>query len=228
MGLGPPMCPDNLQIIRDILYFLRNDLVLKNENRAKSTTSKKKLIPYFLGGWWFRGISTIKMKSNSSLWNLCFFNSCSIPKTSSCQQLWYFSIICWDTTAPPTDTSTQTTTDSCVPRDVDACLHESPDWNHDYTCASSVGWCESWPKDMQRCCPETCGTGALDEAACNALEGSGVCIYPTAAQPDCSQTTQAPETTESATTKTPSAASTIPVETTAGINIQEKWNSNQG
>jgi len=120
-----------------------------------------------------------------------------------------------DTTAPPTDTSTETTTDSCVPRDVDACLHESPDWNHDYTCASSVGWCESWPKDMQRCCPETCGTGALDEAACNALEGSGVCIYPTAAQPDCSETTQTPETTENATTKTPSAASTIPVDTTA-------------
>ena len=41
------------------------------------------------------------------------------------------------------------------------------------------GYCTSWAKDMQRCCPDTCGVSPVcDVAACNALAGAGVCTYP--------------------------------------------------
>jgi len=69
------------------------------------------------------------------------------------------------------------------PQDSDSCLQVSPDWNSDFTCAGSAPrLCSEWSKDMHRCCPESCNTGALDEVACNALSGKGTCIYPNEAQ----------------------------------------------
>jgi len=64
----------------------------------------------------------------------------------------------------------------------DACLQSSPSWGPQYTCANSANWCDSWSKDMRRCCPDTCGTGPLSESECNALSGSGSCAYPNTAQ----------------------------------------------
>merc|ERR1719454_784371 len=53
--------------------------------------------------------------------------------------------------------------------DSDECLRDSPSWGSTYTCAGVAAWCEQWGKDMSRCCPESCGTGPLTEAECNAL-----------------------------------------------------------
>ena len=39
-----------------------------------------------------------------------------------------------------------------------------------------------YAKDMKRCCPDSCGTGALSEEECYALGGWGNCIYPNEAQ----------------------------------------------
>ena len=68
------------------------------------------------------------------------------------------------------------------PRDSDACLQGSSGWDSSYFCASSSSYCTSWAKDVRRCCPTSCGSGALTEDACNALSGSGSCIYPNEAQ----------------------------------------------
>jgi len=66
--------------------------------------------------------------------------------------------------------------------DSDICLQNSPDWGSGYTCAGSSWYCESWAKDMYRCCPETCNTGLLSESECNAMGSSGTCTYPNEAQ----------------------------------------------
>ena len=65
-------------------------------------------------------------------------------------------------------------------RDSDICLNSSPDWERQgYTCSTAKGYCESWSKDLWRCCPETCRNGLiLDKASCYALKENGNCIYP--------------------------------------------------
>jgi len=70
------------------------------------------------------------------------------------------------------------------PQDSDSCLQQSSAgaWEGDSCADASYSECTSWAKDMQRCCPEKCGTGALDEDACNSLNGVGVCNYPNEAQ----------------------------------------------
>jgi len=73
--------------------------------------------------------------------------------------------------------------EDCEPRDDDICLQQSDAWGVRYTCATSTQWCTSWAKDMQRCCPESCGTGSLSEEECNALGWYGNCAYPNDAQP---------------------------------------------
>ena len=69
----------------------------------------------------------------------------------------------------------------CQPRDSDSCLQASLKWKL-YTCTGSSKYCESWGKDMKRCCPETCKTGAFNEADCNSFSGKGDCKYPNSAQ----------------------------------------------
>lgn len=76
-------------------------------------------------------------------------------------------------------------TTDCPPQDSESCLQASSGWLG-YFCATSTSYCTSHGKDMQRCCPVSCRTGALDEAACNALGGQGTCDYPNDAQnPTC-------------------------------------------
>ena len=75
--------------------------------------------------------------------------------------------------------------DFCSTVDSDSCLQTSPGWDSlvtTYTCAGSTSWCTSWSKDMQRCCPFSCGSGELLEPECNLLPDQGTCIYPNAAQ----------------------------------------------
>ena len=69
------------------------------------------------------------------------------------------------------------------PQDSDGCHQQSSSgaWEG-YSCADTGSFCTTWAKDVQRCCPEKCGTGALDEGACNALNSGGVCKYPNEAQ----------------------------------------------
>ena len=69
------------------------------------------------------------------------------------------------------------------PQDSDSCLSDSPGWYGLGNCAiAALELCSTWAKDMHRCCPESCNTGALDEIACNALSGKGTCQYPNEAQ----------------------------------------------
>ena len=88
----------------------------------------------------------------------------------------------------------------CIIKDDDDCLrsakkpikHKS-DYDYEYmkkwnmlkTCESEKSYCKNnsaYTKDLQRCCPVTCKTGALTEIECLALEGGGMCIYPNEAQ----------------------------------------------
>jgi len=72
--------------------------------------------------------------------------------------------------------------EACQPKDSDVCLQTSPKWSKNYKCATSKGYCTTWGKDLRRCCPESCGTGAFLEMHCNAFSGSGTCVYPNQAQ----------------------------------------------
>merc|ERR1719204_1363635 len=78
------------------------------------------------------------------------------------------------TCAPPTHSE-----EVC---DSDHCLQISNGWRPTSRCANSALFCESWSKDMHRCCPVTCETGSPSESECNALNGSGSCVYPNTAQ----------------------------------------------
>jgi len=63
----------------------------------------------------------------------------------------------------------------------DECLMEPglSGWGGGYTCAMGVTWCDSYAKDMHRCCPENCGAKPLcSKAECDAMSGSGTCNYP--------------------------------------------------
>lgn len=70
-------------------------------------------------------------------------------------------------------------------RDSDACLQDSTGHNFDgYTCATATSngndrsWCTSYARDMQRCCPQSCGTGVLTPNACARLTpNTGDCTY---------------------------------------------------
>ena len=84
------------------------------------------------------------------------------------------------TTAPSAAPSSAPTV-GCVEKDDDVCLQISPQWDATYDCASSTVWCTTWSKDMQRCCPDSCGTGALNEAECLLLPDQGTCTYPNGA-----------------------------------------------
>merc|ERR1711865_852034 len=66
--------------------------------------------------------------------------------------------------------------------DNDQCLQSSQSWGSGYTCATGTSWCTSWAKDMQRCCPNACGTARLgSQSQCDAMGGSGQCVgYPPA------------------------------------------------
>ena len=68
------------------------------------------------------------------------------------------------------------------PRDDDNCLQTSPQWSEYSTCSSRTWYCESWGKDMRRCCPVSCTSGVFTEEDCLAYAGDGTCIYPNDAQ----------------------------------------------
>ena len=94
----------------------------------------------------------------------------------------------------------------CIVKDDDACLQNGikayngpyrykDRYVHAYdpeiTCESWKKYCKNtykgywYTKDVHRCCPVTCQTGALTEIECHALDAysnSGKCIYPNEAQ----------------------------------------------
>ena len=74
----------------------------------------------------------------------------------------------------------------CQTKDSDSCLHLSSNkWKGyftDWTCSGSSEYCESWAKDMKRCCPETCKSGKFTLTDCMSSSSEGKCIYPNEAQ----------------------------------------------
>ena len=66
----------------------------------------------------------------------------------------------------------------CEPTDSDECLKNSPEWSNSRVCSGVKSYCDSWAKDVRRCCPQTCGTGLLTESQCKALDSKGTCTYP--------------------------------------------------
>ena len=73
-------------------------------------------------------------------------------------------------------------TNHCTPKDSDTCLTTSPGWGS-YVCSNADGYCDSWSKDVRRCCPESCkNTMAFTESICNDSNGKGHCTYPNDAQ----------------------------------------------
>ena len=74
-------------------------------------------------------------------------------------------------------------TDCLIPRNDDDCLQNSPNWLTSDKCeTTNLNLCDSWAKDMRRCCPERCGTGTFTEPMCNDMHSAGTCLYPNAAQ----------------------------------------------
>merc|ERR1712131_238921 len=66
----------------------------------------------------------------------------------------------------------------CQVQDNDACIQQ--EWGNSHTCASLAQYCDSYAKNMYRCCPETCEAGELNEDDCNALSNvraRGNCDY---------------------------------------------------
>ena len=65
--------------------------------------------------------------------------------------------------------------------DSDLCLQNSEQWSG-YKCADSKKWCNSWKKDMHRCCPHTCKVSKetpFTKAVCDSVNGGkGKCDYP--------------------------------------------------
>merc|ERR1712226_831955 len=66
------------------------------------------------------------------------------------------------------------------PTDSDECLKQS--WTTNWTCRNAIehdqNLCESWARDMRRCCPDACGNGYLTESDCKAIDSKGTCTYP--------------------------------------------------
>ena len=75
---------------------------------------------------------------------------------------------------------------SLAKKDSDMCLQDTEKWGEvvngkfKYTCAKSSQLCDSWAKDMRRCCPETClNSEKFTEKVCNDVqEKNGTCMYP--------------------------------------------------
>jgi len=66
-------------------------------------------------------------------------------------------------------------------QDSDLCLQESEKWGPRYNCKDSEKWCNTWKKDMHRCCPDTCKVSKetpFNETECNSANEKGKCIYP--------------------------------------------------
>lgn len=107
----------------------------------------------------------------------------------------------------------------CAPFDNDVCLQESNGWGRLYTCRwSSLAFCASWAKDMQRCCSLSCRTDYLTEDACDAVSASGSCVYPHDGG-DC--LTQASPTPAPTSTTTAAPATPAPTSTTVPIGQAE-------
>ena len=65
------------------------------------------------------------------------------------------------------------------------CLQNSKGWGeikdgkYEHMCANSQDYCGTWPKDMKRCCPDTCeNSEAFSEEVCKTTDGKGECQYP--------------------------------------------------
>lgn len=74
-----------------------------------------------------------------------------------------------------------------MPIDSDECLRISPDWDNLRTCKNAIrdypDSCQTWARDMRRCCPQTCATGQFIEQECKKwTSGDGTCMYPNYAQ----------------------------------------------
>jgi len=70
----------------------------------------------------------------------------------------------------------------CNVRDNDYCMVRSPSWGTNATCWGAVSYdpnyCNTWSKDLHRCCPESCGVQPVcDVQSCERLGGSGTCDY---------------------------------------------------
>jgi hypothetical protein len=75
--------------------------------------------------------------------------------------------------------------------DNDYCLQVAPGWGPHYSCSDGKPWCDSWAKDMQRCCSTSCSTNELTEPECISLSSAGSCVYP---RPESTTPTMAPTT----------------------------------
>ena len=75
----------------------------------------------------------------------------------------------------------------CTPYDSDECIKNSPSWGDSYTCdgkdntyAVEEVFCNSYPRDARRCCPETCENAyPFTKTICDQAPGYGDCNYPT-------------------------------------------------
>jgi hypothetical protein len=86
-------------------------------------------------------------------------------------------------TRAPTPAPTPRPTRAPSARNSDSCLQKTPYWLPDATCASSTHQCNgALQRDMQRCCPKTCGVTplcTLDECYARFPTGQGQCsMYP--------------------------------------------------
>ena len=73
-----------------------------------------------------------------------------------------------------------------MPKDCDACLHDTGQLWLGFTCRSAIERydCNSWGKDLRRCCPVSCKTGSFSRDSCDAFDRNGTCNYPNDAQCD--------------------------------------------
>ena len=63
--------------------------------------------------------------------------------------------------------------------DSDICLQNTPYWGVKYICKNSEEWCNSFARDMRRCCPETCKNDKLfTKSVCKSTKSKGYCHYP--------------------------------------------------
>ena len=63
--------------------------------------------------------------------------------------------------------------------DSNLCLQSSPEWGVSYNCKNSKEWCNTWARDMRRCCPKTCKNDKLfTKSVCNSIYSNGSCHYP--------------------------------------------------
>jgi len=89
---------------------------------------------------------------------------------STAYEYWPWNLYVKDPTGVPST--------GCQVQDNDACIQQ--EWGNSHTCASLAQYCDSYAKNMYRCCPETCEAGELTEDDCNALSNvraRGNCDY---------------------------------------------------